>query len=91
VLFKNRVAARSLRNEPRLMSELIMVASRASSSISIRGFLFTEFRISACQTGANFRLSSAQCILTEIRFSRACKLRPISRVASGIVVRSPAS
>ncbi len=36
-----------------------MVASRASNSINIRGFLFTEFRISACQTAANFRLSGA--------------------------------
>jgi hypothetical protein len=50
---------RSSRIVPRSINALIMVASRASSSISRRGFFFTTFKMSICHTGAKRRFVRA--------------------------------
>ncbi len=82
---------RSVRIVPKSISELIMVASRARISISVRGFVLTAFRISRCHTGRKRRFSRASEIPAEIRARRVCIDRPMSRRTVDNVTSSPIS
>jgi hypothetical protein len=55
VLLRNRFAVRSLRIVPSSISALIMLPSRASIPISVRGLFLTAFKMSACHTGMKRR------------------------------------
>jgi len=74
------------------MSALIMVPSRASISISVRGLFLTAFKMSACQTGMKRRFRrGSDSIPAEICASRACMERPIRRSTVDIATSSPIS
>jgi len=87
----NRLAVRSLRMAPSSISALSMTPSRASISISVRGFVLTAFRISRCHTGRKRRFSRASEIPAEIRARRVCIDRPMSRRTVDNVTSSPIS
>ena len=82
---------REVRIVPKSINELIMAASRARISISVRGFVLTAFRISRCHTGWNLRFKRGSEIPAEIRARRACIDRPMSRRTVDNVTRSPIS
>jgi hypothetical protein len=92
VFFKKRFVVRALRIVPNSISALIMIPSRASISIRVRGLFFTAFRMSTCHTGKNRRFSRGSDVNpAEICAKRACMERPMSRRTVESVTRSPMS